>query len=101
MNGAVHESGECRVIGEERLPQASGGADALCTAITQARGSGFKQVIVEVRILSPHLMAATQRLADGTLLPEVRMARSDQPLGSRSFQMLADALAAQLKAPRP
>lgn len=97
MNRSAVEVAGCKVSGEERLAAGSGGASALCAAIADARSSGTEPASVEVQILSSSLMVASQQLADGTRLPEVRTARSDRPLGARSFQMLADALAAQLR----
>jgi hypothetical protein len=86
----------CTVSGGELLPIATGGAAALCAAIAQARGAAQPGVTVDVRVVSPHMMAATQTLADGRRLAEVKTASADRPLAKSSFDLLAEALAAQL-----
>ena len=97
MKSPAPEAARCTVSGAELLPAASGGADLLCETVRRALSAGGGQAAsVEVRVLSPHLLAATTTLSDGRRMPEVKTARTDRPLGQRSFQMLADALAAQL-----
>lgn len=96
MDRSTLATSGCRVTGEELLPSEIGGASALCAAIRSARPASSDAVSVEVRVESPYRMAATQTLASGEALAEVRTARADRPLGRRSVQMLANALAAQL-----
>jgi hypothetical protein len=98
MSGSAVGTAGCRVIGAGHLPPDSGGADALCETVRQSIAAAGT---VEIRVRSPHLMEATVTLADGRRLPAVKTARSDQPLNRRSFQMLADALAAQLARVQP
>ena len=101
MDRPTTQAAGCQVSGAELLPAETGGAAALCSAIAAARGDGAAApASVHVRVISEHMLAATQTLADGRSLPEVKTARSDRPLGRRSFDMLAEALAAQLAAAR-
>lgn len=101
MESTTKSTGGCEVSGAELLPAETGGADALCQAIAAARGpAAAAPAAVHIRVLSDHMIAATQTLADGRSLPEVKTARSDRPLGRRSFEMLAQALAEQLAAAR-
>ncbi len=101
MDRNTSHSAGCTISGAEKLPPGTGGADALCAVIAKAtRSAGAMSVAVEVRVFSAHMMAATQTLADGRKLPEVKTARADRPLGRSSFDMLATALADQLAATR-
>lgn len=88
---------DCQVTGAGLLPSEAGDPETLCAAIRAARPSVADVAMVEVRVETPHLIVARQTLASGEVLPEVRTARTDRPLGRRSVQMLAEALAAQLK----
>ena len=85
---------ECRVIGGEKLPAASGGTDALCAAIARAAEAGFpgKPFSVEVRVQGNSSLRATLTTGDGTVLPERRYSVSDQQLSKGSFERFAKAL---------
>lgn len=92
------ETGPCRIVGADKLPAESGGAEALCAALEQALssaspGAGYS---VEVRVLSPHSLAATVRTADGRALPEQKMAVSDRTLTKGSIERFARAVGAAL-----
>jgi hypothetical protein len=89
---------ECRIVGGDKLPAETGGADALCSAITgaaakQAPGSRFK---VDVKVLGRSALAATITTAKGTKLPEQKMAISDRSLTVGSFERFANALAGEM-----
>ena len=85
---------QCRVIGGEKLPAASGGSDALCAAISRAAEAGFpgKSFSVEVRVQGSSTLRATLTTSDGTVLPERRYSVSDQSLSKESFDRFAKAL---------
>ncbi|MDQ3144447.1 MAG: hypothetical protein M3Q57_06155 [Pseudomonadota bacterium] len=91
-------TGPCRVIGAAKLPAASGGADALCSAIehavsTASPSAGYS---VEVQVLSPSSLAATIRTGDGRVLPVQKMAVSDAKLTKGSIERFARAIAMAL-----
>ena len=87
------EPAVCRVVHGEKLPPASGGAEALCAAITQAAGKDFK---VEVRVISASGLAAAVTMADGRSLPEQRLVVSDRPLSRSSFERFARSIAGEV-----
>ena len=93
MNSPSAKPAACRVVGGAKLPAASGGADALCAAIEKAAQARFS---VEVRVLSPHSLAADVIMADGRSLPEQRLDISDRELSSKSFEWFAQNLAAEV-----
>lgn len=98
MSSAEHPRPACRVVGGEKLPAESGGADALCRAITaavSARVPGV-QYNVEVRVLPRSRLAAALTTADGRGLPPQNFASMDKPLTNKSFQRFAKAIAAAL-----
>lgn len=92
----------CDVADAEKLPPESGGADALCTAIARAAvsaglGEGFG---VEVRVLSPSMLAAVVTTPDGRRLPEQRLATADRELRKSSFERFARSLVQVAQAER-
>ncbi|HET6941603.1 MAG TPA: hypothetical protein VFH89_05540 [Sphingomicrobium sp.] len=94
---------ECKVIGGEKLPSESGGADALCAAIAvaaaeQAPGIGYN---IEVRVLPRSRLAATVMGSDGRKLAETGFASMDKPLTTGSFKRFAAAIAQELAKTRP
>lgn len=98
MSPPEQASTGCRVIGGELLPPDSGGADALCNAISaaaakHAAGVGYS---VEVRVLPRSRLSAFLTLSDGRKLPEQSFVRMDKPLSSGAFARFAEAIAAEL-----
>jgi hypothetical protein len=94
---ANHQT-NCRVIDGGKLPADSGGADALCQALTaaveaKAPGQGYH---VEVRVLGSSRLAATVTSKDGQKIAEQQLASMDKPLTAGSFKRFAAALAAEL-----
>lgn len=98
----------CSVVGAEKLPRGLVRAADICGPINQAVGaalaggkaSGSRKVWITVRVVTPYVAAATIRTSDAGRLPEQEVASADRPLNRRSFQMLGEAVAAQL-ATRP
>jgi hypothetical protein len=95
---AVDRDPQCQVIHGEKLPPVSGGAKALCDAVTQALeahapGQGYR---VEIQVLGPSRLAASITSKDGRKVAEQKMASSDKNLTKRSFDRFADAIVAQL-----
>lgn len=83
----------CRVVDGDKLPAASGGADALCAAIEKAAQARFS---VEVRVLSPSALAAAVTMADGRSLPEQKLVVSDRALTTSSFDRFARSIASEV-----
>lgn len=89
---------QCNVVGGEKLPPQSGGADALCAAIRQAvsakiPGVGFT---ADVTVISDWKLGATITTADGRHLPEQRHVVLDAKLDKRSFEQFANSLATKV-----
>ena len=95
MSSPARPLTDCRVVGGAKLPAASGGADALCAAITKAAEAAAPggRWSVEVRVLGNSALAATLTTADGRKLPEQRFAVSDRTLSKASFERFAKSLA--------
>lgn len=98
MNSSTPLLVDCRIVGGDSLPADSGGSDALCAAIReaavdQAPGSRFS---VEVRVLGPSVLTATVTTADGTHLPEQKMAINDRQLTRGSLERFAKALVGEV-----
>lgn len=94
----AHENNTCRVVDSERLPAASGGANALCQAIAYAaakRAPGVSYAI-EVRVLPMSRLSASITLGDGQKLSDQKFVSMDKPLTSNSFARFAEAIAAEL-----
>lgn len=98
MNSSSPELVDCRIIGGDKLPADSGGSDALCKAIKDAAADQApgKRFAVEVHVLGRSALAATVTTADGTRLPEQKMAISDRGLTRGSLERFADALAGEM-----
>ena len=98
MNSPAPAAGECRVIGEGKLPPEIGGADALCAVIRQAVSASAPGVAftLDVKVLSDSMLAATVTTADGRKLPEMRHAVMDRTLTRSSVERFGRALGAQL-----
>ncbi len=87
----------CRIVDGDKLPNGSGGAAALCSAIERAAAAKAPGVAytVEVKVLSPSRLAATLT-SDGRKLPEQNFATMDRELNGVSFERFAAALADRL-----
>ena len=88
----------CRVIGGEKLPASSGGAQALCAAIEQAASAHAPGVTysAEVRVISSSVLVAELTLSDGRKLPEQKYQVSDRKITRTSLQRFAEAIAVAL-----
>ena len=98
MSSAESDPATCRVVGGEKLPAESGGADALCKAIAdaaaeQAPGMSYS---VEVTVLPRSRLSASITTGDGRKLDELGFARMDKPLSSGAFKRFATSIAAEL-----
>ena len=98
MNAPQDKAMGCSVVGGEKLPAESGGADALCKAIAaavaeQAPGLEYS---VEVHVLPQSRLSASVRLQDGRKLADQKFASMDRPLSSASFQRFAAAIASEV-----
>jgi len=87
----------CRVIGGEKLPPATGGADAVCAKIEKAIAERAPNVrySAEVRVLSKSALAANL-VADGRKIPQQNFAVSDRDLSASSVERFARALAEEI-----
>ena len=95
---AADQSATCQVIDGGKLPANSGGAKALCEAVTaaveaQAPGKGYS---VEIRVLGSSRLAASVMTKDGRKIAEQNLASMDKPITSGSFKRFAAAIAAEL-----
>src|SRR5687767_7668378 len=81
MPSPSSQSTPCRIVDGDKLPDGSGGAAALCTAIERAAAAKAPGVgyTVEVRVLSASRLAATLT-SDGRKLPEQNFAITDREL---------------------
>lgn len=101
MNPQSGDREKCQVIDAEKLPPGSGGADALCTAIAEAAAAeGLEGFAVEVRVLSPSMLAAVVITPDRRRLPEQRLASADRELRKSSFERFARTLVQLAQAER-
>ncbi|WP_205481851.1 hypothetical protein [Sphingomonas arenae] len=88
----------CAVDGAALLPADTGGEQALCAEIRRATAEVLPAgARIAVQVVSDHRMHATAILADGRALRRVSVAVSDRTLSTRSFRMIAEALAQQLR----
>jgi len=92
------QSATCRVIDGGKLPANSGGADALCEAVSaaveaQAPGRGHS---VEIRVLGSSRLAASVMSKDGLTIAEQSFASMDKHLTADSFKRFAVAIAREL-----
>lgn len=95
---AVDQGAQCQVINGQKLPASTGGANALCEAVTaaieaHAPGQGYR---VEIEVLGSSRLAASIMSKDGRKVAEQKMASSDRDLTDRSFGRFADAIVAEL-----
>ncbi len=97
MASTSGQSTPCRIVDGDKLPDGSGGAAALCSAIERAAAARAPGVgyTVEVKVLSPSRLSATLT-SGGQKLPEQNFATMDRELNGGSFERFAAALADQL-----
>lgn len=98
VSGAESDPASCRVVGGEKLPAESGGADGLCEAIAeavakQAPGMSYS---VEITVLPLSRLSASITTGDGRKLDELRFARMDKPLSSGALKRFASSIAMEL-----
>ena len=100
MTSPSSQSTACRIVDGDKLPDESGGAAALCTAIERAAAARAPGVAytVEVKVLSSSRLAATLT-SNGRKLPEQKFATMDRELNGGSFERFAAALADHLAKP--
>jgi hypothetical protein len=89
---------QCRVVGGDKLPADSGGADGFCAAIAKAAaaqvpGQGFT---VEARVLGASEMSATVTTADGRQLPVQDYSISDRGFSKVALDRFAKNLVAMI-----
>ena len=99
MNSSERQSPpNCQVIGGNKLPAESGGADALCREIAAATAEAAPGVryTIEIRVLPRDRLSATVTTADGRQLPELGIASMDKPLTASSFKRFAASIASEL-----
>jgi hypothetical protein len=97
MTAAASGNFKCTVVGGEKLPAEAGDSDALCTAIRAAvaKEAPNAQVAVEVRVLTPSMLAA-MLVVDGKGLPEQKFAVMDRNLNPRSMERFAQSIASKV-----
>lgn len=86
--------GNCTVVGGEILPAASGGSNALCSAIERAvkAQAPTAHYSVKVRVISSSRLSAVI-VVNGIELPEQRFAVMDRDLTPASMDHFAQSLA--------
>lgn len=89
---------DCRVLGGDKLPAATGGSDEICAAIRKAAAEQApdRSFSVEVRVIGASILTATVTTGDGTTLPEQTMRVIDRSLSKSSFERFANALAGEV-----
>jgi len=103
MSAAGPKPIHCRVLAGEKLPAASGGPDAICSAIEKAVASVAPNIrfSAEVTVLTPSMLS-TSLLVDGRALPEQKFAVMDRELNEASIERFANSIAATVaQASRP
>ena len=86
----------CKVIGGNKLPAASGGQAALCSAVDRAFAAHAAGVAynAEITVVSTSRLKA-KVIANGRTLPTQGFNSMDRPLANSSFERFAKALAEQ------
>lgn len=89
----------CQVVNAGKLPASSGGAKALCAALTREIGKQAPGLTYHatVTILSASRLSATVH-GKGRALAEQRFASMDRPLAKSSFDRFAKSVAAEVAA---
>lgn len=98
MSADGSKSAACSVVGGEKLPANSGGADAICKAIADAAAERAPGVAydVQVTVTGNSRLKASITTADGQKLPDQNFVRSDRPLTKESFERFANTIAENL-----
>lgn len=88
------ETGQCTVVGGDKLPEQFGGAQLVCRAIERAVAAQIptRDYRVEVNVISPSRLSAVLTV-HGRSLPEQRFAVMDRNLSPASIQHFAESLA--------
>lgn len=94
MTSAAPRPDRCLVIGGDKLPAETGGAQQICASIeaaaaARAPGVGYS---VAVTVLTDFMLSAQVRMADGRSLPDMKMAVSDRKLNRRSIDRFANSI---------
>jgi hypothetical protein len=87
----------CRVIGGDKLPADSGGADAVCSAIQRAVAERSPAVnfSAEVKVVTPSMLTANLTV-NGRTLPEQKFAIMDRELNRGAIERFAQSLAMEV-----
>lgn len=98
MNTSSHKLTQCRVVGADKLPAASGGSELLCAAIERAAAeqTPAARFSVEIRVLGKSSLAATLTTAEGRRLTEQKFAISDSEITRGSLERFAKSLASEV-----
>ena len=89
----------CQVVNAGKLPASSGGAKALCAAMTREIAKQAPGLVYHatVTVVSPSRLSASVH-AKGRTLTEQRFSSMDRPLAKSSFDRFAKAVAAEVAA---
>ena len=92
----------CTVIGGDKLPAETGGADALCEAVRRAVAAQApgRLVIAELKVMSPSILSA-RLVVEGRELPEQKLSVMDRKLNMKSIERFAQSLATKVAAAKP
>jgi hypothetical protein len=95
MTGLVRSHEWCHVIESEKLPARSGGAAALCDAISRAAAArGLSKTFeVQVRVGPRSMLSAEVTLPDGRSLAALNMAEMDREVSRDALNRFAVAIA--------
>lgn len=98
MNSPSKQLVECRVIGGDKLPADSGGADGFCAAITRAAAAQLpdRRFKVEVQVRGPSMLTAILTTAEGKTLPEQTFSISDRGMTKGSLERFANSLVGEM-----
>ncbi len=85
---------QCRVVGGEKLPADSGGADGFCAAIARAAAAQVpgQRFTVEARVTGATEMSATLITSDGERLPLQEFSISDRGFNRAALDRFATSL---------
>ena len=97
MTAPSSDKARCVVIGGEKLPAETGGADALCDVIRSAvaKEAPNARVTIEVRVLTTASLA-TKLNVEGKALPEQKFAVMDRQLNRASIERFARSIATKV-----
>ena len=97
VSAATSEEARCTVVGGEKLPAETGGADALCAAVRQAirTQAPHARFIAELKVVSPSRLTAAVTV-EGQALPEQTLSVMDRDLNPISIERFAESLATKV-----